>query len=161
MSLGLVVSSLGSSHHPTHHHVTLPHHWPPLFLNVTWSQYGTVDQQLCHWSGRHTADNNCVCVPFALIWDLVYSWPKCDIKKWSHIMRDWVTIVFFSLSNLIADRSEKNITGNSLPCKACPYCTRYPPPPRAIWSSARPWTGTRSSVSKPSRLRHCLCSACY
>ena len=47
-------------------------------------------------------------------------------------MRDWVTIVFFSLSNLIADRSEKKITRYSLPCKACPYCTRYPPPPRAI-----------------------------
>ena len=75
VSPGLVVSSLDSSHHPTHHHVTLPHHWPPLFSNVTWSQYGTVDQQLCHWSGRHTADNNWFCVPFALIWDLVYSWP--------------------------------------------------------------------------------------
>ena len=109
--------------------------------NVRWSQYITnyvtdLDTQL--------TSNNCVCVPFALIWYLVYSWPLVTIKRWSHIMCDWVTIVFLSLFG------EKNISCNNLPCKACPYCTRYPPPPRAIWSWAHPWTGTRSSVSTPS-----------
>ena len=47
-----------------------------------------------------------------------------------------------------------------LPCRACLWCTRRPPPPPGR-SSARPWTGRESSVSTPWQSVYCLTSASH